>query len=367
MIDNELFGLISTFEIKGAPVSQTVCNNGHINNTHIVTCKDEEGTEYKYILQRINTDVFKKPYELMQNIENITDFLRKKIASEGGNPERQALTLVKNEDGKFYKIDENGCMWRVYVFVPGTVTYDTVDNPEIFEKAGYTLGCFQNQLADYPADQLSETIPDFHNTVSRYNDFLKAVSEDKAGRAASVAAEIEFIKERAGKCSYITDRIASGKIPLRVTHNDTKLNNILMDEVSGEGICVIDLDTVMPGSVLYDFGDSIRFGASGAAEDERDLDKVSVKMELYEAFTRGFLRGLNGALNQEEIDALPMGAYIITLETGMRFLGDYLNGDIYFSIHREGQNLDRARTQLKLVWDMESKMDEMRRIAREII
>lgn len=358
---NEILDFIRDFDIAGEPVDAEVCNTGHINRTYIVTTLSCN-TVRKYILQRINTSVFTKPDELMHNIDNVTSYLRRKIFAEGGDPDRETLSIVKCGNS-LYKTDDEGGFWRVYIFVPGTRSYDSADTPEMLEAAGLAFGRFQKRLSNYPAAELHETLPNFHDTVKRFNDFITAVNEDRAGRASSVNKEIEFIKSRAEKCSYITDRIASGKIPLRVTHNDTKLNNVLIDTETGEAVCVVDLDTVMPGSVLYDFGDGIRFGASSAAEDERDLDKVFVRLDMFEGFTKGFVSGCGGFLTDAEFDALPMGAYIITLETGMRFLADHLNGDIYFSIHRENHNLDRARTQLKLVYDMESKLDEMEKIA----
>lgn len=360
MDNSEILDFIRDFDIAGEPIGAEVCSTGHINRTYIVTTESAGGAR-KYILQRINTSVFTKPDELMLNIENVTSYLRRVISQEGGDPERETLSLVRC-GGKLYKTDADGGVWRVYVFVPGTRSYDSADTPKMLEAAGIAFGRFQKRLSDFPAAQLHETLPKFHDTVKRFNDFMTAVKEDRAGRASSVRDEIDFIVSRAGRCSYITDRIAAGKIPLRVTHNDTKLNNVLVDTASGKAVCVVDLDTVMPGSVLYDFGDGIRFGASSAAEDERDLDKVYVRLDMFEGFTKGFIAGCEGSLTDEELDSLPMGAYIITLETGMRFLADHLNGDVYFSIHRENHNLDRARTQLKLVYDMESKLDDMAEI-----
>ena len=222
-------------------------------------------------------------------------------------------------------------------------------------------------MADYPVEHLHETIPNFHNTVSRFADFRAAVEENRSGRADRAGEEIAFAMAREEKCSFIMDGIATGKFPLRVTHNDTKLNNVMLDDKTGEGVCVIDLDTVMPGSVLYDFGDAIRFGASNAAEDEADLDKVYIRPDLFEAFTTGFIDGLGGALSAEELRALPMGAWMMTFEVGIRFLGDYLNGDVYFRTHYPEHNLVRARNQFKLVADIEAKMDELLKIVEVYI
>lgn len=364
MQERELLHFIEEFDIIGKPVSLRVCSSGHINKTYIIAAADEKGEERKYILQRINTNVFTRPHELMQNIEKVTSFLQNKIKTEGGDPNRETLTIIKN-GGEYYKTDGEGGVWRVYTFVPRTKSYDLAETPEMLENAGAAFGIFQKRLADFPASELYETLTHFHDTAKRYEDFLHAVEEDRAGRAVLVQKEIDFIKKRAEKCSYITDLIKNGKIPLRVTHNDTKLNNVLIDTDTGSAICVVDLDTVMPGSVLYDFGDGIRFGASSAAEDEPDLDKVYIRLDMFEAFVKGFVSGCDNALTDTEMAELPMGAYIITLETGMRFLSDYLNGDTYFAIHRENHNLDRARTQLKLVYDMESKLDTMKSIVEK--
>ena len=238
------------------------------------------------------------------------------------------------------------------------------DTPEAMKKSGYAFGNFQYLLSDFPAEKLHETIPDFHNTVDRYAKFEQAVQKDVMGRVKEVEAEISFIKEREKDCHYFGDLLAAGEIPLRVTHNDTKLNNVLFDKASGNAICVIDLDTVMPGFAAHDFGDAIRFGASTAAEDEKDLNKVSCDMTLFEAYFNGFMEGCRGSLTDKEVEALPMGAKIMTFECGMRFLTDYLQGDTYFKIHYPEQNLDRTRTQLKLVKDMEEKWDIMARIVR---
>ena len=331
------------------------CRVGHINRTYFVRC----GGEPAYVLQRINTAIFKDPEGLMENVVNVTAHIRKKVAESGGDAEREVLSLIPAKCGGFIVRDDDGGCWRMYKFIRGARTYQLVDDPVLFYNSAVAFGHFQRQLADFPAEKLTETIPNFHNTVSRFADFKHALEADVCDRAASVKSEIDFVLAHESVCSYITDRIADGRLPLRVTHNDTKLNNVMIDDETKRGICVIDLDTVMPGSVLYDFGDSIRFGASSAEEDERDLDRVFMRLDLFEEYTRGFLAGLGGSLTAEEIRALPMGAIVITFETGIRFLGDYLSGDTYFATEREGQNLDRARTQFKLVADMEAKLADM--------
>lgn len=354
----KLTKIYETFEVTSNPESFECCSFGHINSTFFVSVNGER----RYVLQKINTSIFKNPEELTENIVGVTRFLRKKVEAAGGDPQREVLHLIRNKQGTYYYRSEAGEYWRMYDYIRGTRTYQIVENPILFYNSAVAFGNFQRLLADYPAEELHETIPNFHNTVSRLEDFKKALADDKCGRAASVQKEINFVLEREEVCSFITDRIASGEYPMRVTHNDTKLNNVMIDEVTGEGICIIDLDTVMPGSVLYDFGDSIRFGASSAEEDERNLDKVYMRLELFDDYAKGFLKGLGNSLSEAEIKGLPMGALVITFETGIRFLTDYLNGDVYFATHRGGQNLDRARTQFKLVADMEKKMPEMNSI-----
>ncbi len=340
---------------------------GHINDTYAIYFKKSDGNIHRYILQRVNTYVFKKPEQLMHNIEMITEHLRAAILEGDGDASRETLNLIPAKNGQSYYISPKGDYWRAYVFIEGAKTYEIVESANHFENAGRAFGRFQKQLDSFPAKELSETIPNFHNTPKRFEDFQKAVKDDLAGRVKNAKQEIEFILQRKGDVSIVTDLMEKGKIPTRVTHNDTKFNNIMIDDKTGEGICVLDLDTVMPGSALYDFGDAIRFGASSALEDERDLSLVYMKVELFEAFARGFLSETKDILTQEEERLLSFSAKLMTLECGMRFLGDYLNGDIYFKVHREGHNLDRARTQIKLVADMEQKMDDMKKIIQKHI
>ena len=304
----------------------------------------------------------------MNNIIGVTAHIRNKLAIEGKDPERGTLRFFKEtETDKYYYTDEDGNCWRMYKYIGDVDCLQSADSTEILCKVGNAFGHFQMQLSDYDASTLRETIPNFHNTPSRLADFKIALEKDIAGRASEIADDIAFVLEHSEVCSYITDRIENGTLPIRVTHNDTKLNNILMDSVTGDPVCIIDLDTIMPGSVLYDFGDAIRFGASSAAEDETDLSKVYMREDAFCAFAEGFVSGLEGSLTEAEINELPMGALVITLETGIRFLTDYLNGDTYFKIHREGHNLDRARSQFSLVADMEKKLNQMNKIIKDII
>ena len=340
--------------------------DGHINDTYVVEYLLDDGAVAKYLLQRINTNVFKKPVELMENVMGVTAHLRNKIIAVGGDPMRETLTVYPAKDGKNYVMSDDGGCWRLYNFVDDTYSINELTNPEDFKNAALTFGNFQKLLADYPIETLHDTIPNFHNTPSRFNDFKTAVENNFSGRKEECLPEIEFVLAREKDCSVITDLLDSGVMPLKVTHNDTKLNNVLFDKKTNKGICVVDLDTVMPGSSLYDFGDSIRFGANTAAEDEKDLSKVSLSLEYFKAYVDGYLETAGDSLTKEEVDLLPFASKLLTFECGMRFLADFLNGDVYFKTEYPEHNLVRARTQFKLVADIEAKMDEMTVIVDEI-
>ncbi len=362
-----LISIIEHFCFQGEFIDASPYGSGHINDTYVATFRKSEGSKLRYIIQRINTSVFKSPENLMENIEGITAHLRKKIIDAGGNPDRETLNIIPTiTDESFYRDNEGNC-WRGYIFIEDAHTYDVVDNAEYMYAAGKAFGRFQELLSDYPAEKLHETIPDFHHTVKRYEAFVNALESDVMNRAGSAKEEIEFTLKRSEDTRLLVDMLESGKLPLRVTHNDTKINNVMIDDSSGDGICVIDLDTVMPGSALYDFGDSIRSGANPAAEDERDLSKVWTELTLFEKFTKGFLDSARGFLTSAELEHLPFAAKLMTFECGIRFLTDYLNGDVYFKIHREGHNLDRARTQFKMIADMENKFEKMHRIVSRYI
>ena len=361
---NKVQEAIDGFKLPGELKECIRYGSGHINDTYRLTYETPQGTK-RYILQRMSTSIFKKPVELMENVSGVTAWLRKKIIENGGDPERETLTLVKSNDGLPYFVDSAGEYWRVYLFIEGATCYDAVKDDNDFYQSAVAFGHFQRLLADYPAETLHETIKDFHNTPDRLEKFKKAVAEDVCGRAASVQKEIDFILEREKLTHALYDLQLDGKLPLRVTHNDTKLNNIMIDDETGKAICVIDLDTVMPGLTANDFGDSIRFGASTALEDEQDLSKVSCDLHLFDVYARGFIEGCGGALTDLEIDMLPMGAILMTFENGIRFLTDHLEGDHYYHIHREGHNLDRCRTQLTLVKDMQEKLPQMNAIIQK--
>ncbi len=353
------------FQFAGTPVSYEMCHVGHINNTVFVTCLGD--TARRYTMQRINTDVFTDPVGVMENMVGVCEFLKKKIAAEGGDTERETLTIIPARDGKMYYTAEDGSFWRSYATIENVVSHSLAEDSSMFRSAACAFGRFFNRLADYPADQLHVTIPDFHNTVSRMENLKRAIAEDRASRASGVKAEIEFALAHEGICSVLMDGIGDGRFRLGVTHNDTKLNNVLFDKDTGQGLCIIDLDTVMPGSLLFDFGDAIRFGASSALEDESDLDRVYVVPEMYEAYVNGFLSEVRPSLSEEEIRAFPEAATIITFEIGIRFLTDYLNGDIYFRTAYPTHNLVRARNQFKLVADGEKKRDILTAITEKYI
>lgn len=351
--------VINQFELTGKTGEIRPYGSGHINDTFLV-----EG-EKRYILQRMNRNIFANPGEVMENILGVTTFLKKKILKAGGDTERETLTVILTRTKEPMYQDTQGDFWRMYHMIEDAVSYDRVETERDFYESAVAFGNFQQLLSDYPAETLHETIPGFHDTKARYEVFLQAAEADVCGRAKDVEKEIAFFRERKETACVLGDMLAAGKMPLRVTHNDTKLNNIMMDKETGKGICVIDLDTVMPGLAVHDFGDSIRFGASTGDEDEPDLSKVSCDLHLFQLYAEGFLKGCGGSLTETEVAMLPMGAKVMTYECGMRFLTDYLQGDTYFKIHREGHNLDRCRTQMKLVADMEEKWDQMEEIVKK--
>ncbi|MBR2868946.1 MAG: aminoglycoside phosphotransferase family protein [Clostridia bacterium] len=356
--------LLNAFTFEGELKNIRQLHDGHINDTYVFVFNDN-GKEHSYLVQVLNTYVFKMPDELMNNVVGVTGHLRKAVIANGGDPERECLTVYPAKDGKPYYIDSEGKFWRCYNFICNAHSCQSVENAEVFYNAAKAFGKFQQMLADYPGETLVETIPNFHNTESRFADFKKAVADNLSGRAGEVQKEIDFVCEREADCSVFVNLLKDGKLPLRVTHNDTKLNNVMFDDKTNEGICVVDLDTVMPGLSLYDFGDSIRYGANTASEDEKDLSKVSLSLELFKAYTLGYLTTAGESLTAEEIAYLPFSAKLMTLECGMRFLGDYINGDVYFKTTYPEHNLDRCHTQFVLVADIERKMGEMKQIVAD--
>lgn len=338
---------------------------GHINETHAVYMPGEGGDELAYVLQRVNSNVFKDPAGVMDNIFGVTEYLRNVIRREGGDPDRETLSYIKTKSGCNYFEDSEGEPWRCYNFIPDSVCYQLVEEPEQFYQSGSSFGHFLKQLSDYPASKLNETIPDFHNTIRRFEAFQVALKRDLKNRADSCRPEIDFVLAREKDCGVLVHQQDEGILPLRVTHNDTKLNNILFDEKTGKGLCIIDLDTIMPGLAANDFGDSIRFGAATAEEDEPNLDLMHFDISLYELYVKGYLEETKDVLTEAEIGSLPWGARLMTLECGIRFLTDYLQGDTYFKTDYPEHNLIRARTQFRLVDEMEQQFERMQEIVQK--
>ena len=352
----KLRNVIAAFEFEGNVTELKPFGSGHINDTMLLTTDQSQ-----YILQRINTSILKDPQSLMENVFGVTEYLRKEIAAQGGNPALETLTFIKTKNGDLFYNGEEGA-WRSYRFQDTLMALNACRSPQDFYESGKAFGRFQRLLTDYPAETLHEIIPHFHDTPDRMRQLKEAIANNAAGRLDSVKEEVEFALAREDSARLVMDLQKEGVLPLRVTHNDTKLNNVLLDPETGAGTCVIDLDTVMPGMAIFDFGDSIRFGASTAAEDEQDLSKVQLDLELFDAYTKGFLEGCDNVLTPAERDLLPTGAWMMTFECGIRFLADYLNGDVYFKTAYPEHNLVRAHTQFKLVQEMEAKQDEMQAI-----
>ena len=347
--------ILAQFLLDGAAISCQRYGFGHINETYLAVT--DRGC--RYILQKINNYVFPNVAQLQENIAAVTDYLRGQV------PERYGvLQLIPTLEGTTYLTDENGAYWRVYDFIEDSICLQAPESPEDFYQAAIAFGTFQQQLKDFPAHTLHETIQNFHNTPDRYRIFREVLKKDPLGRAKEVEPEIRFALEHEAAGSRLYGMLQAGLLPLRVTHNDTKLNNVMLRASDRTPLCVIDLDTTMPGLSAYDFGDSIRFGAAVAPEDEQELGKVCMSLELFRIYTRGYLKACPG-LTKREKEVLPLGALTMTLECGLRFLTDYIDGDHYFTCYRNGQNLDRCRTQFKMVADMESKWAQMRKIVEE--
>ena len=349
--------IIRLFRTEGTPVRCVPYGSGHINQTWLV----ETDRPHRYILQKVNTAIFPDADGLMRNIILVTEHLRTKDPAPG-----HVLTLVRTTDGEYYIKRPGNELWRMYEYVNGGICLDRADTAEDFRLSGRAFGLFQRQMADFPAQQLAEVIPGFHDTPARYRALHRAIREDIAGRASRVGEEIRFYLERENTAGRMVLMQQEGKLPLRVTHNDTKLNNVMLDEITRQPLCILDLDTVMPGLAANDVGDAIRFGASTAAEDEPDTSRVHLDPALYEAFAEGYIGACGADLTETELDTLHEGARLMTLECGVRFLTDYLEGDIYYHTTRPDQNLDRTRTQIALVRDMEDKETLIRQMIRRI-
>ena len=352
-------GIADQFAIEGEYVMGEEVESGHINSTYLATYRLEDGDCRRYILQRINEKVFKDPLAVMRNVECVTSHINWKVLRRKRDLGGQTLNLYPHKTGRFYGHGEGGGIWRCYNYFEGCQTYDVVENTRQAFEAGHAFGAFQDLVSDLPADEIVETIPDFHHTRKRYEALMEAVEQDVCGRVAEVSRELEFVR----RSEDVVDRLLSlqekGFLPLRITHNDTKINNVLFDVETDEAVCVIDLDTVMPGLSLYDFGDLVRTATNPAAEDERDLGKVQLRMGVFEALVEGYLSSAGGVLEDAEIAHMAFSGRLISVELGMRFLTDHLNGDQYFRVHRENQNLDRARTQLRLAEQIAEHEDAM--------
>ena len=353
---------ISRHFALSAPVAEIIpFGNGLINHTFRIRCEDGS----LYTLQKINTNVFRDPVSLTDNIVGVCPFMKEKIAAQGGDITREVVRPVPTHEGSYYYESEQDGFWRIHHYIDDARGYDSAEKPGLLHEAAYAFGLFQRRLGDYPAETLHETIKDFHNTDARYAAFEEALRKDAAGRADALKPELDILVRRKEYASAITSRLANGTLPTRVTHNDTKLNNVLIDDATGKGLCVIDLDTVMPGSLLYDFGDAIRFACNHSAEDDPDVSNIWLDLSLYEEYVSGFLRGVGDAITPEEKALLPLSAFVLTYELALRFMTDYLNGDVYFKVAYEEHNLVRTRAQIKLMEDMLVKLDDMKAITEK--
>lgn len=358
----KLFKICQSFCLKGEVTSVQPFGNGHINDTFRVDTVTPHRNHHAYVIQHINKHVFRKPWQVMENMVAVTEHISRKIIESGGDVSREVLTIVPAKDGANFVIDEEGNYWRACGLVSGTSTYETGQNPQVMYEAGRAFGQFLAQLDDFPVTQLHETIPDFHNTPKRLQQFTQAVSADLWQRAGGVQEEIQFLLERGNECRDAVHGLASGDLRLRVTHNDTKINNVLMDEQTGKSLCVIDLDTVMTGCVLYDFGDLVRSAAALTQEDEPETDRAGISVEGFEQLAQGYLAKANAILTDFEVDLLVYGAWLITCEQALRFLADYLDGDRYYKVKHPRHNLDRARIQISMVRSIEYHWDELQKI-----
>ncbi len=362
---NELQRIIDHFAIQGSVTKITQINKGYINRTYYIETLSERGHVHKYTLQRINTNVFPDVDALMENFQLTTDHLYGRLRLPGRHARGSVHSLRCTKDGYPYLRDDSGC-WRMVTFFDGVYSLDIPDSPETFYHAGLAFGSFVKEMSDVEISKVKEVIPNFHNTLSRYQDLEKSIARDAKGRVSQVMPEIAFVRARVDRYGMISSALEKGEIPTRICHNDCNLNNLLFDEKTNLPVAIIDLDTVMPSSPLYDFGDSIRIGTNTARDDEKDLSKVSCDLNLYEQYARGYLEACGDMLTRKELELLPYAALIITSEDGIRFLMDHIDGDTYYNIYYPGQNLDRARTQLRLVEDMEAKLPEIKRILKRI-
>lgn len=367
MLYNRIKHILPEFAFEGRYLDGEELHSGNINNTYHLIYGTRDGAQHHYTLQQINSYAFRDPAAVMRNIEMISTHMRSALEEKGVNPDRRMLEIIPTRKGETMLATGNGGFWRAYKYIENATAYNQVTKPEHFFETGRAFGEFQRLLMDFPAEKLNETIPNFHNTQRRFYTFVASIAEDKVGRVKELEDEIEFFFERRKMMSEIVRKLEAGDLPIRVTHNDTKINNVMIDNETDKAICVIDLDTVMPGSALYDYGDAIRSGANTAAEDEPDTDKIALDLNLFEQFTRGFLSEVHDILTDEEIRLMPLSIKVITCELAMRFLTDYIDGDLYFKVHSPDHNLIRARAQMKLLTDIEDKYDELNEMVQKIV
>ncbi len=361
--NQKITSVLKRFNIPYNSYRVETFNSGNINSTYKVDVR-YDGKNQSYVIQRINTHVFSNPIGIMENIEKVTGHIRRKLEGEGIDPTGKVLCFLKQEDGTNYYFEDKENFWRVYHYIADTITYDKAEDPVVLKNAGHSFGLFQKQLCDFPMEELVDTMPGFHNTPDRMKNFFAACDRDEVGRRAEIEKEIALIRENEPLWSQLENLRTAGELPVRVTHNDTKYNNILIDIHTGKAVCVIDLDTVTPGLCAYDFGDAVRFSANTALEDEPDLSKVGLNLDFYEAFASGFITTCRDFCSEKELESLALGALTMAFELSARFLEDYLNGDKYFKTLYPEHNLDRGRNQLVLALDMKRQLDKMQEINR---
>jgi len=365
MMEHDIKRIAENFNLDGKLIRHESLGSGHINDTYCLTC-EKDGRQLHYILQRINHEVFKNPPEMMENIRRVTNHIRRKLQERQNKlASRQLVVIDTKDDADFYR-DDSGNYWRVYNRIENAVTYDTIESPELAYEAARMFGRFAAMLTDLPGPPLHETIPDFHATPKRFKTFMEVLREDPCNRAKDAGAEIDFVLENEEICDVLLNHVAKGEIPVRITHNDTKINNVMLDEKTHEGVCVIDLDTAMPGLSLYDFGDMVRTATNPAEEDEQDLSKVTMRMPIFEMLLKGFAEETHAFLTPAEKKNMVFTGKLITFEQMIRFGADHLAGDIYYKIHREGHNLDRCRTQMKMVQSITAQEEQMNALADSV-
>ena len=364
-MEYDVGSVAANFNLAGRLIRSESFGSGHINDTYDLTC-EQDGRQIHYILQRINHQVFKNPPAMMENIRRVTNHIRRKLQERQSKLVSRQLVVIDTKDGADFFQDDRGNYWRLYNEIENAVTYDTIESPELAYEAARMFGRFAAMLTDLPGPPLHETIPDFHATPKRLTTFREVLRQDPCNRAKDAGAEIDFVLENAGVCDVLLNHAGKGEIPIRITHNDTKINNVLLDEKTHKGVCVIDLDTVMPGLSLYDFGDMVRTATNPAEEDERDLSKVTMRMPIFEMLLKGFAEETHTFLTPTEKKHMVFAGKLITFEQMIRFGADHLAGDIYYKIHREGHNLDRCRTQMKIVQSIIAQEEAMNALAESV-